>query len=82
MSILRRKKKMQLSADAIAHFFSLLSPEDRRTISRLLKDVKGIMPKTKKQIKKLPNHRLVQKVLTQEYLHTNDSINYHRGGVT
>lgn len=79
-SILRRRKKMKLSVDAVAHLFSIMSKEDRRTITRLLGKVQGIMPKTKKQLRDLPNHKLVSKVLTQQILHKNKEINYHRGG--
>ena len=80
MSILRRKKQMKLSVDGVAHLFSIMSKEDRRTVKRLLGKMKGIMPKTKKQLRDLPNHKLVSKVLTQEFLHNNGEINYHRGG--
>ena len=71
---------MTLSVDAVAHLFSIMSPEDRRTVKKLLSKVQGIMPKTKKQLRNLPNHKLVSKVLTQEFLHNNGEINYHRGG--
>ena len=80
MSILRRKKKMKLSVDAVAHLFSIMSSEDRRTVTRLLDKLEGVMPKTKKQLRDLPNHKLVSKVLTQEFLHKNKHIDYHKVG--
>lgn len=80
MSILKRRRKKTLSAQAVAHIFSMMSDEDRVAINKKLKTVKGILPKTKKMIKTLPRHRLVQKVITQEALHRNEGIGYHKGG--
>ena len=81
MSILKRRRKKTLSAKAVAHLFSIMGDDDRHDINRFLKKkVKGILPRTKKQMAELPRHRLVQKVLTEEALDQNEEINYHRGG--
>ena len=82
MSILKRRRKKKLSHHGIAHIFSMMTDDDRDIIVKLLrsKRIKGVLPRTKKHIKELPSHRLVQKVLTQETLHNNENINYHKGG--
>ena len=82
MSILKRRRQKELSTEGVVHFYSLLTADDKKQFLKILENTSthSILPKTKKSIRELPNHRLVQKVLAQDALHKNSGVNYHRGG--